>query len=411
MTEQLEINWEHHSSAEVGTQLPTPGGWEKSLETTQTSPGISTNSLPLHRATEDQDDLQQRIWLLEQALEQCQLYIDELKSQLADQAFLEEQLARTEEFSHIQKQAILTLKNQLANRQELQTELETLQQSKVKLSERLAEREASIRLKDAELANLRTQVADEHLALDRLQDQTERLSVQIQSCQETAVHETQQRIIAQTTAERLRTQLRDSEIAIQTLEVQLHEARVSHTHQQEIIAALQNANKSDSHKNQAIQSLSTSLLKAQNTILDLETQLSSQLIVQAQFQHSTQEFAEKAQSWQNRSEEFEQQVAELQEQILHQAQQASEYETAIQHWKDRCLTADQTISQMKQVLEHVLSDRTGSDLPFPPKLEAAISELSKTCLSDITDTDAMTTRKNIKLDLPALLYRWRNTKP
>ncbi|NJN39222.1 MAG: hypothetical protein HC790_11730 [Acaryochloridaceae cyanobacterium CSU_3_4] len=410
MTEQLEINWEHQSSAAVEKQPPTSEGWEKSLVTTQASPGTSTKPVTLDR-TAEQDSPQQRIWLLEQALEQCQLYIDELKSQLADQAFLEEQLARTEEFSHIQKQAILTLQNQLATQQELQVEIETLQQSKVELSEHLAEREASIRLKDAELANLRTQVAEEHLALDRLQDQTQRLSVQIQSSQETAVHETQQRIIAQTTAERLRTQLRDSEVTLQVLEGQLHEARVSHTHQQEIIAALQNANKSDSHKNQAIQSLSTSLLKAQNTILDLETQLSSQSIVQAQFQHSTQEFAEKEQSWQNRSEELEQQVAEMQEQILHQAQQASEYETAVQHWKDRCLTADQTVSQMKQVLEHLLSDRKEPNLPFPPKLEAAIAELSKTCLSDITDTDAIAARKNIKLDLPALLYRWRNTKP
>ena len=232
---------------------------------------------------------------------------------------------------------MITLQKQLANRQQLQDELETLQKSKADQNNRLAERDANIRFKDAELAKLHDQVAEEHLALDRLQDQAERLSLQIQSSQKTAVHETQQRIIAQTTAERLRTQLRECEAAMQTLEVQLQQSRESYKQQQEMITALQNANKSDSHKNQAIQSLSASLLKAQNKLVDLETQCSNQSIMQAQFQHSTQEFAEKAQGWQSRSEELEQQVAEMQEQILHQAQQASEYETAVQHWKESLL--------------------------------------------------------------------------
>lgn len=356
-----------------------------------------------------EDAFQQRIQLLEQALEQCQRYIDELKSQLIDQAFLEEQLATTEEFSHIQKQAVVALQNQLTNRDQLKEELKTLKQSKSNLSNRLAEKETNLRFKEAELSKLRDQFTEENATLERLRDQIERLTLQVQSSQKTAVHETQQRIIAQTTAERLRTQLRECEASIQTLEMQLQQARENHNNQQDIITALQNANKSDSHKNQAIQSLSASLLKAQNKIVELETQLSSQSIMQAQFQHSSQEFAEQAQSLQSRSEELEQQVAEMQEQILHQAQQASEYETAVQHWKDRSFAAEQTVTQMKQVLEHLLADRKEPELPLPPNLDDAILELSKTCLSGELD-NASTSRKNIKLDLPALLHRWRNTK-
>lgn len=429
MAEQLEINWVNQDLAEAQKPLLSDSGSEESLVTTQERSEVPTeqSSFFVDDSADDthsaallseqsvfpsegeQDSPQQRIWLLEQALEQCQRYIDELKSQLIDQAFLEEQLAATEEFSHIQKQAVVALQNQLAHRDQLQEELETLQQSKTNLSNRLAEKETDVRFKDSEISKLRDQVAEERVALERLQDQAERLTLQVQSSQKTAVHETQQRIIAQTTAERLRTQLRECEANIQTLEMQLQQARESHTNQQDIIASLQNSNKSDSHKNQAIQSLSASLLNAQNKIVELETQLSNQSIVQAQFQHSSQEFAEQAQSLQSRSEELEQQVAEMQEQILHQAQQASEYETAVQHWKDRSFTAEQTVAQMKQVLEHLLADRKSPDLPLPPKLDDAIAELSKTCLSEDLD-HASTSRKNIKLDLPALLHRWRNTK-
>lgn len=424
MAEQLEINWVNQGGTEATPPQYGAVGLEESraisqelsdmpLEATPAELGNKTvqddSSPSLKNSKAPPDSPKQRIQLLEQALEQCQRYIDELKSKLVDQAFLEEQLATTEEFSHIQKQAVLTLQNQLTNREQIQQELETLRQSKIDLTHRLAEKDTSLRFQKVEISKLRDQLAEDRIALERLQDQAERLSLQIQSSQKTAVHETQQRIIAQTTAERLRTQLRECEADIQTLEVQLQQARESHTNQQDIIASLQNVGKSDSHKNQAIQSLSSSLLKAQNKIVELETQLSNQSIVQAQFQHSTQEYAEQAQSLQKRSEELERQVAEMQEQILHQAQQASEYETAVQHWKDRSFTAEQTVAQMKQVLEHLLADRKGPDLPLPKKLDDAIAALSQTCLSEDTDT-TMTTRKNIKLDLPALLHRWRNTK-
>lgn len=416
MAEQLEINWVDQGAAEGTSQSQTAVGEEESVvmpqELSEMSLEISPAELEDNTGaastdTEQDTSPQQRIQLLEQALEQCQLYIDELKSKLMDQAFLEEQLATTEEFSHIQQQAVITLQDQLTNREQIQQELEHLRQAKIDLTNRLADKDTSLRFQEAERSKLQDQFAEERTALERLQDQAERLSLQIQSSQKTAVHETQQRIIAQTTAERLRTQLRECEADIQTLEVQLQQARESHTTQQDIITSLQNAGKSDSHKNQAIQSLSSSLLKAQNKIVDLETQLSNQTIVQAQFQHSTQEFAEQAQSLQKRSEELEQQVAEMQEQILHQAQQASEYETAVQHWKDRSFTAEQTVAQMKQILEHLLADRKGPDLPLPEKLDDAIAALSQTCFAEDTTTHS---RKNLKLDLPALLHRWRNTK-
>lgn len=417
MAEQLEINWGNQGATEGDSQSQTAVGVEESIvmpqELSEMSLEISPAELEDNATTsstdheQDATSPQQRIQLLEQALEQCQLYIDELKSKLMDQAFLEEQLATTEEFSHIQQQAVITLQDQLTNREQIQQELENLRQAKIDLTNRLSDKDTSLRFQEAERSKLQDQFAEERTALERLQDQAERLSLQIQSSQKTAVHETQQRIIAQTTAERLRTQLRECEADIQTLEVQLQQARESHTTQQDIIKSLQNAGKSDSHKNQAIQSLSSSLLKAQNKIADLETQLSNQSIVQAQFQHSTQEFAEQAQSFQKRSEELEQQVAEMQEQILHQAQQASEYETAVQHWKDRSFTAEQTVAQMKQLLEHLLADRKGPDLPLPAKLDDAIAALSQSYLSEDTATHS---RKNLKLDLPALLHRWRHTK-
>ena len=347
---------------------------------------------------------------LEQALEQCQRYIDDLKSQLTDQGFLAEQLATTEEFSHIQKQAILTLQGQLTDQKQLVCDVETLRQKQAALAAELAEKIACLEAQTVEMERLEGQLVEEQATSHRFKDQTERLSTQMQLSQDAAIQETQQRILAQTTAERLRNQLRDRDTTIQTLETKLQQSEGSLCDRQDIIDALQQTNQSDSHKNQAIQGLSTNLLKAQARVADLEVQLSSQSIVQAQYQHSTQEFEAKAQGLQSRAQELEQQVAEMQEQILQQAQQAREYETAVQHWKDRCLVAEQGMAQLKQVLERLLCDRNLSDGLLTHQLEVAIADVTQSLPAVASLGEATDPRRGKKLDLPALVQRWRQPR-
>jgi myosin heavy subunit len=412
LNQQLEIDWGDEAPfvrlQDTSTsKLPTDGSDDFASLEDVLNPALLTDAA-LSTPTSDADPTYRRIRQLEKALKQCQSYINELKSQLIDQAFLEAQLAATEEFSHIQKQAIVTLKGQQSNQTELdQTELDRLRQDNALLTAQLETVARQSEDQSAEIEALQHQLSQEQVTLQQVQSELERLSTQKQLSQDTAVQETQQRIIAQTTAERLRTSLREREVAIQSLEMQLKQTRTTVDEQQNIIDALRTTGQHDSHKNQAIQNLSSTLLKAQAKIAELESKLSSTGIIQAQFQHSTQEYEAQAQTLQDRSEQLEQQVAEMQEQILQQAQQASEYETAVQHWKDRCLESEQTADQMKQVLEQVLSSNHSETLS-ENQFEHAISQIAA-ALPEHRLTEA--NRKGAMLDLPSIMHRWRSPKP
>jgi chromosome segregation ATPase len=355
-------------------------------------------------------DSDPRTQQLEQALAQCQRYIDDLKAQLTDQELLVDQLAATEEFSHIQQQAITTLHRQLEQHKQLAVELETHRRAQVALEAELEQKKSLVQVQTGEVETLRAQLTHHQAALDQFKDQTERLSSEIQLSQDNAVQETQQRIVAQRTAERLRQQLRERDVTIQALEAKLQQIEGSVMNQQEIIHALKQADQPDSQKNQVIQGLSSHLLQTQARVTELEAELSNQSIMQAQYQHSMQEFESVAQGFQSRSQELEQQVAEMQEQILQQAQQASEYETAIQHWKDRGLTAEQGVSQLKQVIERLLCDRSFPEGMSAHQLETAITDMTQSLDSTLQISEVAGSHRVKKLDLPALVHRWRHSR-
>ncbi|NJN87337.1 MAG: hypothetical protein HC881_14825 [Leptolyngbyaceae cyanobacterium SL_7_1] len=65
-----------------------------------------------------------RIYYLEQALDQALACLDELRERVQDQEVLEAQLALTEDFANVQQQAIVRLKQQLHQQQEKLAELE-----------------------------------------------------------------------------------------------------------------------------------------------------------------------------------------------------------------------------------------------------------------------------------------------
>jgi DNA repair exonuclease SbcCD ATPase subunit len=393
--QQLEILWESQASTEsaasVVPQKPThrpvvhdctedelmSNNFQEHLDPSlQTNPDESIDlvaallSDQAHAIESESDQnhrlIQRRISQLEQALYQCQLYIDELKQKLIDQEFLEDQLATTESFSHIQKQAIETLKSQVEEQKNLRGELEDLRKQFHVISSQHSESEVKIRLQEAECSSIKLQILQKQTDFERVQDKKEQLAAQLESLQSSMVQETQQRIIAQKTAERLRTDLNNRDASLRSLESKLKQAETMLSHREEMIGALKDLNRPDSQKDQFIQGLSTTLLKAQRQITDLENDLSNQSILQVQLQHSTHELEQDSRLTQARSEQLEEQVNDLQEQVLRQAQQSSEYETAIQHWKTRCLEAENWTAQLAKLWDgqnsHQLLDSASPDL-------------------------------------------------
>lgn len=332
---------------------------------------------PLPSAPNETEPLseQQRIQQLEQALYQCQLYIDELKKKLIDQEFLEEQLAATEAFSHVQKQAIETLKSQVEQQQKLEGEITRLNEHVHVLEVQAAEAEALAQHRETLLATFKIQAQQDRAELDRLRDKNAQLTAHLESMQSSMVQETQHRIIAQKTAERLRLELRNHESSVRSLESKLQRADAALADREAMITALQDLNRPDSQKDQFIQGLSNTLLKAQRQITELENELSSQSILQAQLQHTTHELEQGAKSSQVRSEELEHQVNDLQEQVLRQAQQASEYETAIQHWKTRCLEAEEWTAQLSKLWDTLQPTQIETDIS--PTLATTLTDLAR----------------------------------
>ena len=295
-------------------------------------------------AEETQRSPERRISQLELALEQCQIYIDELKATLSDQEFLEAQLASTEEYSHIQQKAIAALRDQILQRQSHEKDMEILRDQREALSSQVDHQLQT-------LADLQTRFENAEREISRLQSANQRLEAELQLALDTDVESTQQRIIAQQTNERLRVEIRSLEERLQILGDRFKKGEDSQTRYRAIINALQNAQKSDSQKNLAIRDLSTSLLSAQDQIINLENELSSQSLIQTQLQQASHELEENVKDSFDRIEAQEQQIAEMQEQILHQAQQSREFETAVQHWKDRSEKYERFLGQLFTVLD------------------------------------------------------------
>jgi chromosome segregation ATPase len=88
----------------VLTLTPDDGSWEKAGQ-----PWLNDGTDGRSRAQSRLDRIQQ----LEQALDQTLASLSELNQQIRDQGFLERQLAHTEQFSHVQQQAIAKLTEQL----------------------------------------------------------------------------------------------------------------------------------------------------------------------------------------------------------------------------------------------------------------------------------------------------------
>lgn len=370
----------------------------------------------MHLSQEGSCQLNQveRIHHLEQALDQCQVYINELKLQLINQEFLQDQLAATEEISHIQQQAITALRTQLVEQQTLATQLTQAAQQKAKLPE-LADQHQLPQARQAESERFRALFHQEQIEarafqhhsereVARLQKQAQALESQNIAARNLADSSIIQFDAAQKKVEVLQNHLCDRQATIVDLETQLQRTKAALKVQKEILNALQQLQAPESEKNQVIQGLSKNLLKAQTKIEALETEFSSQLVLQAKLQHTCRELEQERDRDQDRMYQLEQQVAEMQEQILKQAQQATEYEAAVQHWKDQCLSAENSVLQLKAVLEQILKERNFSELTSPSNTDTSSGVKEAELPAHSSDeSEPSKFLKGLKLDLPSFL--------
>jgi DNA repair exonuclease SbcCD ATPase subunit len=337
-----------------------------------------------------------RIYHLEQALDQALTYLDELRQQLQEQSILEAQLAKTEAFASVQQQAIARLKQQL---QQLQHTLGSRDQVILSILGIMA----SAALLPPQSTLVESQIQE---ALDTPKQLT--LDLEIDGGDSGQVLELEMQLTA------AQQHIQDLSALVTQLETHLKQANAGLDKQQVLELTLRQTKALVTERNTTIAALQKDLAIAQIKVEELETQLAKQLKVQAKWQQNCQELEEERDRSQTRLVASEKEIVEMQEQILQQARQASEYEAAVQHWKDRYLASQRQIIQLKDLLEHALPQSLSeSDTHIP--INTALIELL-TALQDITDPElsdplplsAVPSPRFNKLDLPDFLIRRRN---
>ncbi|MEB3336549.1 MAG: hypothetical protein VKJ46_03735 [Leptolyngbyaceae bacterium] len=164
----------------------------------------------------------ERIANLEQALDQALNSLKELGLQVRDQQILETQLAATEEFSHIQQQAITKLKLQLVHQQQT---LEAQRQENLDLESQIYIGQRQIENLEAHVQARQQQIAEQTIAIASLTHELATTHVKIEELEtQVAKHVMRQARLQQAgqelEAERDRYLSRIAELEQQTAEMQ-----------------------------------------------------------------------------------------------------------------------------------------------------------------------------------------------
>lgn len=283
---------------------------------------------------------QRRIRDLEMALDQSLVSLGELRSQLIDQSFLERQLASTEEIANVQQQAIHQLKLQFAqHKAELEAKVQQAQQR---------EREYQALLDAAEI---------------RQQTELDVLKAQFGS----------NRAEGQSSAIEQQLQVLQADLQLRRQQFQDLEAQKQAAH--------------------------TRITELETQVETLEGRIARHMTTQALLQQVCQELEADREQSQSRITELESQSAEMQEQILSQAQQASEYETAVQHWKTRY----QVLQEKAIVLKQFLSDQD-----LPTEIVELLATIETSAPPDLKSTARSNPfNQDLKIDIPEFLVRRR----
>ena len=338
-----------------------------------------------------------RIHHLECALDQALLVIEELRRQLVNQDFLENQLAATEEVANIQQRAITQLKQQLSQQQHAleQQSTQTTDQAQ-SFDHLLSEIEALAEGHQQRLVQFRRSLSRDPGATDGSAQAPSRSSMAAPLSDAAATNSSEPAAAA---THRLHEQIAD---LIQQLSAQ--HATIEQLQQE--LALTQAALHEQQTRDRLTPDLSLTdsshldqeLFAAYGKIQDLETQMSRQSTTQAILQHTCQELEQARDRHQARVTELEQQTAEMQEQILKQAQQASEYETAVQHWKDRFLHSQTYLKQLRQWVER-------SEIPLTSDLADLLDAIQTLVDTPDPDSAPAPAPRPPKIDLPDFLAR------
>lgn len=375
----------------------------------------------------------ERIRHLEQALDQSVGTLREMRLQVVDQHLLEAQLASTEEISNIQQQAIGRLKLQLTQQQQaLSIQLLEMQTRDRSLQALLHTMEALNQMQQQALEQLQTQLVSDRTEVQAHQRQLEERLVHLQA----DVHTQQPRIKpqlpdVQALSERLTARLaeastqvnelslilNDRQLALRQLEAELQQAQLTLQEQQLLLSRLQQPSAyhpaaaptaSTTTAPAEASAVTPDLATAHAKIVALEAQAAKQTTAQAMLRHACQELEEERDRQQSRLVELERQTNDMQEQILRQAQQASEYETAIQHWKDRCFKSQSSVLTLKALMEQVLPEPPSELAAALDALLVAVEETIEPSSPGLPPANDFT--RETKVDLPDFLLRRRKHK-
>ncbi|MBD1861936.1 MULTISPECIES: hypothetical protein [Trichocoleus] len=368
----------------------------------------------------------ERISLLEQALDQALTSLNDLTLQMRDQQVLEDQLATTEEFSHVQQQAITKLKLQLTQQEQiLEARIAEAQEQNQTFQELLTATEAIAQAQQAELERLRVQIVQDRSEMQVQQKRLEKQLCDLQGAskgqQQHVLEMETQALAARTLAASLEVKLAEAQQQIESLyanlsqrqtafselETQLEQAYLALEEHQLLLHQMQQAQVLLAEHHTTIATLQQDLVTAHGKIEELETQMAKQVMLQAKLQQAGQELEAERDRYQSRVLGLEQQAAEMQEQILKQARQANEYETAVQHWKDRCAESQRQALQLKEQLAK-RSENCPEDLSelLMAELEPELAETSEPMISNPTTSSQF--GRGLKVDLPAFLARRRS---
>lgn len=153
--------------------------------------------------------------------------------------------------------------------------------------------------------------------------------------------------------------------------------------------------------------LKQDLMTAQDKIEALETQIAEQHTAQARLQHARQEIEAERDRGSSRLTQLEQETILLQEKLLQQAQQASEYETAVHYWKDLYKDRQHQLVELKTALERLLPDPTAElvDLLKAIQPQTDVETVKPEVPKSLPSTPLK--KQPLQVDLPAFLTRHR----
>lgn len=124
-----------------------------------------------------------------------------------------------------------------------------------------------------------------------------------------------------------------------------------------------------SQSNRALEISQTKLLEITKQRDQFEEELIHHLSNQAQLHQSLRGLENEYASDLTRVQDSEQHIEELQEQVLRQAAKASEYEAAIQHWKEQSVRHQHHVLQLSGALDRLLDEKPVRHLTQPISMQ------------------------------------------